>query len=67
MSEEGQSFVAGAAIVGLVMAFILIMSLCGLQESWQKDAINNNAAEWRVDAKSGEKSFVWLTAEKVNE
>ena len=31
--------------------------------SWQAAAIENNAAEWQVDAKTGEKAFTWLPCE----
>jgi hypothetical protein len=30
---------------------------------WEKEAIKNNAAEWRIDPKTGKKKFVWITAE----
>ena len=34
------------------------------KRAMQKEAIDNNVAEWRIDPKTGEKEFVYLTPKK---
>lgn len=46
-----------ALIVGLLVSDMK-------DELWQNEVIEHNAAEWRIDAKTGDKEFVWLTCEE---
>jgi hypothetical protein len=51
---------------------VLFLIICGVSvgagvigcaigiERYQQSAIDHNAAEWRIDPKTGEKTFVWL-------
>jgi hypothetical protein len=62
----------GAAIVFLVLMVLAGVFGTGLYigssdatRNVQNAAIEHNAAEWRIDPKTSEKSFVWLTDEKV--
>lgn len=38
----------------------MVFGFCSSDGVWQKSAIKNGAAEWQVNPKTGEKSFVWL-------
>lgn len=57
---------ACGALGGILLSSVIwLIALFQFQQSrdeyWQNTAIENGAAEWRIDKKTGEKSFVWLT------
>jgi len=55
MDDEGLIGLALGLVVGFVVALILCTSV------WHKITIEHGAAEWRIDAKTGNREFAWLT------
>lgn len=55
-----------SVIVIAIFAILITAMFVGnfVHYKFQQEAIENNAAEWRIDSKTGEKQFVWLTNEK---
>lgn len=58
-------------VTGLISLGLIIGTLVGLyfgttdrQEAIYKEAIEANAAEWTIDAKTGEKTFKWKGVEQ---
>jgi hypothetical protein len=63
MDSDTKNAIAMFALV-FVAAFVgVFIGGIGERQEMQKEAIKNNAAEWRIDPKTGEKKFVWITAE----
>ena len=66
---------AGDAIGGIVVT-ILLFGLMVANPIWQwhrgywqaqEEAVEAGVAEWRIDSKTGEKSFHWLKGSKGDE
>lgn len=54
--ENGVSFGAGL-VIGILIAFTITFLCCGYE--WKKQGIRHNAAEWKLDDKTGESSWHW--------
>jgi hypothetical protein len=52
-----------AAIVSTVMAasIAFVWTAIATDKLWRETIIEHNAAEWRIDPKTGKKTFAWLT------
>jgi hypothetical protein len=50
-------------IVGICLGALIGGGVVGCERTlhWRGQAVEHNAAEWRVDAKTGETTFTWLT------
>ena len=58
----GMNFGVGA---GTILSAIAVGGFA--DELWRRNAVENNAAEWRVDPKTGETTFTWLTKPDAEE
>jgi hypothetical protein len=54
-------FVIGVFVSTLIWVVILVCCKHLMDWTWQQRAIKHNAAEWRVDPKTGQTTFMWLT------
>jgi hypothetical protein len=56
-------------ISGICFGAIIGGGVVGCERTlhWCGQAIEHNAAEWRVDAKTGETTFTWLTKPDAEE
>lgn len=66
-NEGGMILIAFAA--GLVIGMLVGISTTVHMETkcWRGRAIENNAAEWRIDPKTGASEFVWTSNEEREE
>jgi hypothetical protein len=60
-------FVIGVFVSTLIWVVILVCCKHLMDWTWQQRAIEHNAAEWQVDAKTGETTFTWLTKPDAEE
>lgn len=51
------------ASIGMLVGMMLFgpMGGCIEERKWQRQAIDNGAAVWAIDPKTGETEFKWLT------
>lgn len=71
--SDGEGFFA--FIIGIVLGILIgIVGVAATDNDYdsgvqatQQQAIDAGAGEWRIDAKTGEKSFHWLTVDEVIE
>ena len=68
MNDEG-GMISIVFTVGLVIGMLVGISMTVLIETkgWRRRAIENNAAEWRIDPKTGASEFVWTSNEEKEE
>ncbi len=64
MDSDAKSVLVTLVLCKLAVMLGLFLGASGERADMQKEAIKNNAAEWRIDPKTGEKKFVWITAEE---
>ncbi len=60
--NDDNAYVAMLLSVALLV-LVIVATRDLVSNAWREEAIQHNAAEWRIDRTTGDKEFVWLTDE----